>query len=279
MSQFRASKRAAPTVPCALAIGGLDPGGGAGVLADTRAFQRVGAFGAAVVSVWTVQSTAGLERVGPVPQRDITDAIACVLANQNVRAIKTGALGDVTTLRAVLRMLVSQRKIPIVVDPVIRATTTTKAGVRLLETRAVDVVRKELFPRALLVTPNAEEAHALTGIRIANRASAEQAAREILGMGPRAVLLKGGHIAGDRVYDVLVTKNTTRVWSRMRIALPKIHGGGCTLAALITGLLAMRPGFLVSDALLELVIARARHLHARALRHAIDVGGPMRVLV
>ncbi len=266
---------------CALAIGGLDPGGGAGILADARAIQRTGAFAAAAVSVWTVQSTAGLERVAPVAPREVLDACACVLAHQRVRAIKTGALGDARMVRRIAEWLGEHPRVPVIVDPVVRATRTASADPRtaLLDARAVKVLRDELLPRATLVTPNADEARALTGIVVVDAASAEAAARALLSYGARAVLLKGGHVPGDRVCDILVHARGMRTWSRARVALPPLHGGGCTLAALIAGYLAQRAGQRVDARVLEDAVSRARVVHGRALRRAVSVGGPMRVLV
>src|SRR5579872_6518423 len=147
------------TRPCALAIGGLDPGGGAGIAADLRAFDAAGAFGCAVASVVTVQSTAGLRSVHPVEARLVTAQAREVLLHQDVRAAKVGALGSAANVRAVARLFARPEaaRIPLVVDTPMRATRARQAGARLIADAALEALRRDLLPRATLVTVNLPE--------------------------------------------------------------------------------------------------------------------------
>ena len=251
---------------CVLALGGLDPGGGAGIIADARAIERAGAFACAVATVLTIQSTRGLERVVPVDPRVWTEQARVVLRDQRVRAIKTGALGSAANVRAVAKLA---RKIPLIVDPVM---LPTKGRAKLLDEDALVAMRRELVPRAALVTANVHEAEALTGVRVENVEGAFVAAKALVNAGARAALVKGGHLEGPRAVDVLVTKNDTISFSRARIRTKKkLHGAGCTLASLVAGRVAM--GDDVTRA-----VRFAKRVHHAAIAHAADVGGTMLVL-
>jgi hydroxymethylpyrimidine/phosphomethylpyrimidine kinase len=251
---------------CVLALGGLDPGGGAGILADARAIECVGAFPCAVATVLTVQSTRGLKRVVPVDARTWTEQARVVLADQRVRAIKTGALGSAANVRAVAKLA---KKIPLVVDPVMLPTA---GRARLLDDAALVAMRRELIPRAALVTANVAEAEALTGVRVETIDDAEVAAKALVNAGARAALVKGGHLAGPIATDVLVTRNGTELLRRSRIKTKKkLHGAGCILASLIAGRIAM--GDDVTQA-----VRFAKRVHFTAITRAADIGGDMLVL-
>jgi hydroxymethylpyrimidine/phosphomethylpyrimidine kinase len=266
-----------------LAIGGLDPGGGAGVLADARAIQRAGAFACAAISVLTVQSTSGLRTATPLRARALLEAANEVLANQTVRAIKVGALGSVANARAVGELLGEHPRIPAVVDTVM---IPTRGTTRLLAPRAVVTLRKFVLPRAALVTVNAPEAEVLTGRRVTNLAEAHDAVQSLLDFGCSAVLLKGGHLGGRRAVDLLALShaNGTDVVTleAERLKLCAFHGGGCVLASLIAGHLAVH-----DDADLHATRARmltkavrwAKRVHHASLVRLCDVGGAMRVLI
>jgi hydroxymethylpyrimidine kinase/phosphomethylpyrimidine kinase len=255
-------------ISCALAIGGLDPGGGAGIVADLRAFTAAGAFGCAAVAVLTVQSTAGLVSARALSPREVLAQAREVLAHQRVRAIKIGALGSADNVLAVARLLGRHAAIPAVLDPVM---IPTRGRARLLETRALDAMRTRLVPRAALITANAPEAEALTGNRVSSLADAERAALELSAMGARAALVKGGHLAGDEAVDTLVVGTRVHRLARARLPRLALHGGGCFLASLIAGRLAMGHGLV--DA-----VRWAKSAHHARLRAAVDVGGPLRVL-
>lgn len=263
---------------CALAIGGLDPGGGAGILADLRAFSAAGVFGCAVVALVTVQSTSGLEAAEPVPSRQILAQARAVLKHQRVRAIKIGALGSDGNVRALGELLAANRDLPSVVDPVM---LPTRGRARLLRERAVRTMREVLVPRAGLVTANVPEAEALVGARIISVSDARHAALAIVRMGARAALVKGGHLAGPRAIDVLAVGDEIFELSTKRLSLPTVHGGGCTLASLIAGRMAWdaRDWKSEDEAIVVDAVRWAKKAHFGLLDRAHDVGGEMRVLV
>lgn len=263
-----------PRAACALTIAGLDPGGGAGIAADLRAFAAAGAFGAAVVVLHTVQSTRGLSGVTCFAPKAWRPAADEVLAAQRVRALKTGALGTIENVREVLRLFDAHPRLPRVVDPVMVAT---RGASPLLQAKAVGAMR-DLACRATLLTPNADEAAALLG-RAVDAKGAEEAAKALVGLGAKAVLLKGGHFAGgDEVVDWFAEKTGTRgavrtkALRRPRVPRLRLHGGGCTLASLVAGRLAAE-GDAVEDA-----VTWAAEVLAEAIRGALDVGGPLRVV-
>ena len=280
-SSKRTSGRAArlPPLPCVLAIGGLDPGGGAGVLADARAITRAGAFGCAAVAVLTVQSTCGMRSATPIGTAELLAACTEVVKHQRVRAIKVGALGSAENARAIGDFLAIHRDIPAIVDTVM---VPTRGRARLLEGRAVHVMRDRVLPRAALVTVNAPEAEVLTGQRVTRLDEAHDAALALLQLGCRAVLLKGGHLGGPRATDLLALgPSRVIILAARRIALSPFHGGGCVLASLIAGRLAMNvqawreePNPTLLDA-----VRWAKKLHHTSLRETRDVGGDLRVLV
>jgi hydroxymethylpyrimidine/phosphomethylpyrimidine kinase len=267
---------------CVLAIGGLDPGGGAGLAADLRAVGAAGAFGCAAIAVITVQSTAGLRGVTPIAPRDVTAQAREVLRHQRVRAIKTGALGTEANVRAVADLVARHPGVPAIVDPVL---APTRGRARLLAERALEAMRRALLPRAALVTANAPEAEALTGGRVSNVSEAHDAALALCKLGARAALVKGGHLTGTQAIDVLAIQadrgHDAIEMRAKRLRLPPIHGGGCTLAALIAGRVAVdRRTWHGADAAVVIDAIRwAKRVHHRLLAGARDVGGPMRVLV
>ena len=259
---------------CALAVGGLDPGGGAGILADVRAFHAAGVFGCAVATVLTVQSTDGLVRGVMVPARLVIEQVEEVARAERVRVVKLGAMGSESLVKAVAAWLASAG-LPVVLDPVM---LPTRGRSRLLATRALAAMRDDLVPQATLVTANGPEAAALTGKPVGTLDEARQAARTLVRMGASAALVKGGHVGtGPWVVDVLAIGGTVLELRGKRIALPPLHGGGCVLASLIAGRLARQsaPG----RGHVENAVKEARRIHQRALRNAIDVGGAMRVVV
>jgi hydroxymethylpyrimidine/phosphomethylpyrimidine kinase len=264
----------------ALTIAGLDPGGGAGIAADLRAFAATGAFGCAVAALLTIQSTSGLVESHPVAFRLVARQLDEVVRHQVVSAVKTGALGSLDNVRGVAAWLGAHPRIPAVVDPVLLPSSGKG---RLIAARAMDALRDELVPRATLVTANAPEAEAIVGARVSNVNEARDAALALVGMGARAALVKGGHLRGTRgaggvVVDVLAIGGRVIELRAPRIALPPLHGGGCVLASLIAGRLAIDERGTI-DARLLRAVRWARRVHRRALRSPRDVGGARRVLV
>jgi hydroxymethylpyrimidine/phosphomethylpyrimidine kinase len=255
---------------CALAIGGLDPGGGAGIAADLRAFAAAGVFGCAAVSLLTVQSTHGLRAVFVVPARRLVSQAEEVVAAQRVRAIKVGAMGSAANVREMAGWLARRPHLPVVVDTVLAPTLGRE---RLLQRGALTALKRVLLPRATLITANALEAEALMDQPVRNVVEARVAAMALVeATGARAALVKGGHLQGPRAVDVLAADGRVYELAAPRLRGPAIHGSGCALASLIAGRLAAGEELVAA-------IRWAKRMHHVALSRARDVGGPQRVLV
>lgn len=226
----------------------------------------LGGYAATAVTAITVQDTTGVSAVHPIPADIVAAQIAAVVGDIGVDAVKIGMLGHGALIAAVAAAL---RGIgaPVILDPVMVA----KGGATLLADEAIAALMRDLLPVAAIVTPNTPELAAMTGVEIGDEVDAMLAAQELLGLGARAVLAKGGHLAGDEVVDWLVTRDGSRRFASPRIDTRHTHGTGCTLAsALATGLAAGLP-------LAEAVI-RARDFVAGAIAHAPGFGrghGPL----
>jgi len=221
-----------------LVLAGSDSGGGAGIQADIKTITALGGYAATAVTAITVQNTLGVSAVHPVPL-DIVEAQArAVLDDIGADAFKTGMLGDAATVEVVARVLDSAKGVPAVIDPVMVA----KGGASLLAQPAVGALKSLLVPRAALLTPNAPEAAALTGLTVETTDDLRRAGEALLESGAHAVLMKGGHIlegngAGERVVDLLITRQGETAFEGERIDTRHTHGTGCTLAsACATGL-------------------------------------------
>ena len=278
-----AKKKARSPMPCVLAVGGLDPGGGAGVLADARAILRAGAFPASALALLTVQSTSGMRSATPVAKAELLAECMEVVRNQRVRAIKVGALGSDENAAAIGDFLAIHRDVPSVVDTVM---VPTRGRARLLEERGVTILRKRVIGHATLVTANAPEAEVLTGKRVTRLDEARAAVHALLALGVRAVLLKGGHLGGARSVDILgvaAKKGAPRIvlLTAPRLKVPAFHGGGCVLASLIAGRLAVNEDAYRKDPDTTLIdaVRWSKKVHFAALKTLVDVGGDLRVLV
>jgi hydroxymethylpyrimidine/phosphomethylpyrimidine kinase len=276
ISRHHRMPTASKAMPCALAIGGLDPGGGAGIAADLRAFAAAGAFGCAAAAVLTVQSTAGLRRVREVPARELAAQVAEVMENQRVLSVKVGALGGRANVRAIAKLLARHPHVPVVVDTPIAAT---RGKARLLAPGALEALKQALFPRATLVTVNVDEAHALLGERVRSIGEAHDAARALAAFGPRAALIKGGHLTGESAIDVLAVDGEVIELRARRLAIAPTHGTGCTFASLIAGRLAVRSSRGVDRDALVAAIRWAKRVHHAALQNTVDVGRGLRAIV
>jgi len=239
--------------PIALTIAGSDPSGGAGIQADLKTFHQFGVYGEAAITLLTVQNSLGVSRVAVMEPDLVLEQIAAVLADIPPSAAKTGALGSVEVVRAVARVA-ADFAFPLVVDPVMIG----KHGAPLLPETATVLVRRELLPRAALVTPNVPEAEALTGLTIRTLDDMRQAACAIRAMGARAVLIKGGHLESDAT-DILFDGSEWRDFPAPRIQTRHTHGTGCTYSAAITAGLAS--GLPLGDA-----VARAKRFIHEAIR-------------
>jgi hydroxymethylpyrimidine/phosphomethylpyrimidine kinase len=209
-----------------LIIAGSDSGGGAGIQADIKTVTALGGYAATAITAVTVQNTLGVTGVHPIPLEVIGAQARAVLSDIGADAIKTGMLGDAATVELVARLL-DEAKVPAVIDPVMVA----KGGASLLAADAVTAVRALLIPRAALLTPNAPEAAALTGLTVETTDDLRRAGEALLALGAKAVLMKGGHVAGDRVVDLLMTHDGETAFEGERIDSRHTHGTGCTLAS------------------------------------------------
>lgn len=244
-----------------LIIAGSDSGGGAGIQADIKAVTLLGGYAATAITAITVQNTLGVHGVHPLPLDVIEAQARAVLDDIGADAVKTGMLGSVDVVERVAAIL-DTTPAPVVVDPVMVA----KGGASLLEDRAMAAVRALMIPLAALLTPNAPEAEALTGVRVADLDGQRRAGEALLVMGAKSVLMKGGHIAGSTVIDLLLTPDGETVLEAERIETRHTHGTGCTLAsACAAGIALGKP--------LNVAVAEAWAYVAEAIRHAPGLGG------
>lgn len=220
--------------PCsALTIAGSDSGGGAGIQADLKTFAAFAVHGVSVVTALTAQNTRAVLAVSMTRPTMIARQIESVFDDFDIRALKIGMLGNRATIHAVARALARQPRVPIVLDPVMVASS----GAVLLESDAINALRAELLPQATLLTPNAPEAGLLLGRPLRDRRALAPAARALLGLGPSAVLLKGGHVGRGEVEDHFLGPSGHRVFRHPRLDVDG-HGTGCTLSAAVAAGLA-----------------------------------------
>ena len=219
----------------ALTIAGSDSGGGAGIQADLKTFQRFGLFGTSVITAITAQNTRGVTAWNAVDVDLIRAQIDAVATDLRPAAVKSGMLADADVVRTVARGLRQHALAPYVLDPVMVATS----GDVLLEPSAVAAVRSELVPLADLVTPNLDETAILVGSAVRDVEGMRRAARYLVEIaGARAALVKGGHLAGDETVDVLFDGELTE-FRHARIDTASTHGTGCTLSSAIAAHLAL----------------------------------------
>jgi len=251
--------------PVALTIAGSDPSGGAGLQADLKTFHRFGVYGEAVVTLITVQNTRGVTRVDSLSADLVTAQIRAVLEDIPPLAAKTGALGSKEVVAAVAEAAAAFR-FPLVVDPVM----ISKHGAKLLDRDSERILIEQLIPLATLLTPNLDEAAAITGLTVNDRASMLRAAEKLRALGAANVLVKGGHLEGDAL-DLLLMPEGVYEFTAARVATPHTHGSGCTYAAAITAGLAK--GVALSEA-----VRIAKDFVTRAIRTNPGLGsgqGPL----
>jgi len=256
-----------PNLARVLIIAGSDSGGGAGIQADIKTVTALSGYALTAITAVTVQDTTGVHSFHPVPPKTVADQIRVVLADIGADAVKTGMLVSAQTVEAVADALAPHAAVPLVVDTVMIA----KGGAVLLDEAGIDAMKARLFPLAALVTPNAPEAAKLAGRAIETPDDLIRAAESLRDGGLRAVLVKGGHLAGESVTDVLADSNGVHIFRTRRIDNASTHGTGCTLASAIAAGLAQ--GFVLEDA-----VARARSFVLEAIRTGLPFGrgtGPL----
>jgi hydroxymethylpyrimidine/phosphomethylpyrimidine kinase len=251
-----------------LIVAGSDSGGGAGIQADIKTVSMLDAYAATAVTALTAQNTEGVFGVFPIPPEFIRRQIEVVLDDIGADVIKTGMLHDAAVIEMVASVLHERAAAtPVVVDPVMVA----KGGARLIDPGALDALQRLLIARAEIVTPNLPEAEILCGTTIGNVEGMRAAGETLLALGCRAALVKGGHLSGETVFDVLVTTGAVRIWESPRIATRHTHGTGCTLASGIAAGLAQGQE-------IESAVDRARTYVHRAIAEAPGLGrghGPL----
>ena len=251
----------------ALTIAGSDSSGGAGIQADLKTFAAHGVYGMSAITAITAQNTLGVIEWQALPADLVAAQIEAVVGDIGVDAVKTGMLANAAIVEAVAAAVQSLDLPHLVVDPVMVA----KGGDRLLDEEAVGAIRTELLPQAHVVTPNVPEAEVLSGMSIGSLDDMREAGLRIVGLGPRVVLVKGGHLAGPESIDVACSREGTVEFRGPRILTQHTHGTGCTLASAIAANLAC--GLSDTEA-----IRAARGYVEGALRHAPGLGkghGPL----
>ncbi len=244
-----------------LTIAGSDSGGGAGIQADIKAMSANGVFAMSAITAITAQNTEEVTDVFELPASIIAAQIDAVFNDFDVAAVKTGMLSSVEIVRVVAKLLSPQKISNLVVDPVMQS----KSGHALLKPDAVDALRTELIPLALVITPNIHEAQHLSGMEIKSLADARQAAKILHKLGCRNVLIKGGHLLAERGTDLLYDGRFFNVYKGDFIDTPHTHGTGCTFASAIAAQVAR------GNALPEAVRAAKAYV-TEAIRHGLAIG-------
>lgn len=245
-----------------LTIAGSDPSGGAGIQADIKTISALGGYAMSVITAITVQNTLGVTKVVPVEADIVGEQIKAVVSDITPAAIKTGMVSDARTMQTIVKALSEYHGL-IVADPVMVSTS----GHRLMSDDAIRCFIDELLPKLSLITPNIPEAEVLAGIRISDSAAADEAARRIMNRGCKALLIKGGHAAGNCKRDILYTcDGERREYVLPTITTRNTHGTGCTLSAAVTT-------FIARGESMENAVGKAK----KYLHRAISEGAAMRI--
>lgn len=220
-----------------LTIAGSDCSGGAGIQADIKAISALGGYAASAITAITVQNTCGVTGIHPVPASYVKAQIEAVMTDIKPLAVKIGMINDVEIVKAIADSIRKYNPEFVVFDPVMVSTS----GCRLIEDKAIDAIKEELIPLSTIITPNLSEAMVLTGDSIDDADSMKAAGEKILQMGCKAVLIKGGHLEGNDMCDVLCIKgeNTPYIYTASKISSKNTHGTGCTLSSSIATYLAL----------------------------------------
>jgi hydroxymethylpyrimidine/phosphomethylpyrimidine kinase len=249
-------------MPSVLTVAGSDSSAGAGIQADLKTFAALGVYGTCAITAITAQNTRGVAAVLETPPDTVAAQIDAIVADIRPDAVKTGMLASAPIIEVVAAKVREHGLSNLVVDPVMVA----KSGDRLLREDAVTALRELLLPLAAVVTPNLPEAGVLAGFAIDSAEDARRAAKEIVGLGARAVVVKGGHREAAEVVDVLYDGATFRDYSAPRIDTTSTHGTGCTFASAIAAYLAR------GEPLAE-AVGQAKEYLTEALRRAYPIGG------
>lgn len=221
--------------PAVLTIAGSDSGGGAGIQADLKTISALGCYGTSAITAITAQNTMGINNIFELPAAVVTDQIKAVIEDIKPHAIKIGMIPNPALLKAIFDILILYPEIPVILDPVMIATS----GHRLVEKDTIELMKTVLIPLAALVTPNLDEAAILTAMEISTVEEMKIAAHQILNFGGQAVLIKGGHLKGNKLYDVYLDKKGREfIFGNDSIPSQNTHGTGCTLSSAIACFIA-----------------------------------------
>ncbi|MBF0163930.1 MAG: bifunctional hydroxymethylpyrimidine kinase/phosphomethylpyrimidine kinase [Magnetococcales bacterium] len=259
--------KTAPGVARVLIVAGSDPVAGAGLQADLKVVTALGGYAMTVVTAITVQDTRAVARVLPLEPELVAEQMRACLADIGADCVKLGMLANRAIVRAVVEVLADHPGLPLVADPVLAGT----GGGILLEAGGLESYRTDLLPRVTLLTPNLPEAAALTGLTVASPEQMQRAAQALRELGAGAVLLKGGHLAGDMARDWLESDTACRWFEDPRLPGPGFHGTGCTLASAIATGLAQGLG-------LEAAVLRGRAWLREAMIGSLALGGGQHLL-
>ena len=219
-----------------LIIAGSDSSGGAGIQADIKTVTALGSYAMTAVTAVTAQNTEGVKKITPIPTKNVQKQIIMVLDDMRPNAIKIGMLHNVNIITCVCNILKRYKLKNVVLDPVMIA----KGGTQLINSNSINYLKKMLLPLCDVVTPNIPEAEVLTGYSISTKEDMIKAAKKILNMGSKNVLLKGGHFKNKMIFDILVTKKKIKVFKKRKIRTKNTHGTGCTLSSALATYLSQR---------------------------------------
>ena len=219
-----------------LIIAGSDSSGGAGIQADIKTVTALGSYAMTAITAVTAQNTIGVKKITPIPTKNVHKQITMILDDIGADGVKIGMLHNASIIKCVYSILKKYKLKNIVLDPVMVA----KGGTKLINNSSIKYLKKMLLPLSNLVTPNIPEAEVLIGNPISNKKDMIKAAKIILNMGSKNVLLKGGHLKSKMIYDILATKKGIKVFSKRKIKTKNTHGTGCTLSSALATCLSQK---------------------------------------
>ena len=219
-----------------LIIAGSDSSGGAGIQADIKTVTALGSYATTAVTAVTAQNTKGVKKINSIPSKVVQKQITMILDDIGTHAVKIGMLQNTSIIISVYKILKKYKLRNIVLDPVMVA----KGGEKLINNNSIKHLKKLLLPLCHLVTPNISEAEVLTGYSISSKEDMIKAAKKILNMGPKNVLLKGGHLNNNMIFDILATKKEIKVFKKRKIRTRNTHGTGCTLSSALAACLSQK---------------------------------------
>ena len=225
-----------------LIIAGSDSSGGAGIQADIKTVTALGSYAMTAITAVTAQNTVGVKKITPIPTKNVHKQITMILDDIGADGVKIGMLHNVSIIKSVYSILKKYKLKNIVLDPVMVA----KSGAKLINNSSIKYLKKLLLPLSNLITPNIPEAEILTGYSISDKEDMIKAAKKILNMGSKNVLLKGGHLKSKMICDILATKKGIKVFSKRKIKTKNTHGTGCTLSSALATCLSQKKNIVKS---------------------------------